>query len=183
MDKHVCPWWLAYTFDNPLRRFFHKPEQIISPYLKSGMTALDLGCGLGFFSIGMARIVGKSGRVISIDVQQKMLDIMMNRAAKAHVSERITPILSANDTIDLLDCADFALAFWMIHETPDAQLFLRQVHDLIKPGGCLLITEPKMHVTVSEFNTTVSSALKTGFQTIDEPSVSFSRSVVFQKIS
>ena len=52
----VCPWWLAYTFDHRIRRLFHKPEQMFAPYLRKGMTALDIGCGMGFFSIGMAQL-------------------------------------------------------------------------------------------------------------------------------
>lgn len=74
-DKHICPWWLAYTFDNPLRRYFHDPQAILMPYLREGMTAIDLGCGMGYFSRAMAKIVGDAGKVISVDLQTKMLDI------------------------------------------------------------------------------------------------------------
>lgn len=93
MAKHVCPWWLAYTFDNPLRSIFHKPERIFIPYLNEGMTAIDIGCGMGYFSIGMAKIVGKTGKIISVDLQQKMLDILIKRAKKAGVANRITTFL------------------------------------------------------------------------------------------
>src|SRR5450759_4723487 len=74
-DKHICPWWLAYIFDNPLRSWLHNTRKILAPYLREGMTAVDIGCGMGFFSRGMAKIVGDGGRVISVDLQQKMLDI------------------------------------------------------------------------------------------------------------
>ena len=63
MEKHVCPWWLAYAFDNPLRRIFHNSEKIFTPYLNEGMTAIGIGCGMGYFSIGMAKIVGKTGKI------------------------------------------------------------------------------------------------------------------------
>ncbi|MBU4143260.1 hypothetical protein KJ590_04695, partial [Patescibacteria group bacterium] len=48
----VCPWWLCYSFDNPLRRLFHDPERLLGPYVKTGMTAVDIGCGMGYFTIG-----------------------------------------------------------------------------------------------------------------------------------
>jgi 2-polyprenyl-3-methyl-5-hydroxy-6-metoxy-1,4-benzoquinol methylase len=57
MKIHVCPWWLAYTFDNPIRRFFHKPDQMLAKFVKEGMTVVDIGCGMGYFSIGLAKIL------------------------------------------------------------------------------------------------------------------------------
>ena len=57
----VCPWWLAYTFDNRLRRLLYKPEMVLKPYVNPGMTLLDLGCGMGFFSIAMASLAGDTG--------------------------------------------------------------------------------------------------------------------------
>ena len=76
MKQHICPWWLAYTFDNPLRRLFHKPGIIFAPYISEGMIVADFGCGMGYFSIGLAKIVGDEGQVIAVDVQQKMLDTL-----------------------------------------------------------------------------------------------------------
>ena len=58
MSMRVCPCWMCYTFDNPLRRLVHDPRKIVGPYLREGMTALDVGCGIGYFAIGMAKIVG-----------------------------------------------------------------------------------------------------------------------------
>jgi ubiquinone/menaquinone biosynthesis C-methylase UbiE len=145
MANHVCPWWLAYTFDNPLRRFFHDPEKIFFPHLKEGMTAVDFGCGMGYFSIAMAKIVGEAGRIIAVDLQQQMLDVMQRRAQKAGVAERITPVLCNSRETGVTIPADFSLAFWMVHETPDAAIFLKQVHAILKNSGRLLLAEPKMH--------------------------------------
>lgn len=66
--KHrVCPWWAAYFFDNPLRRLMHPAARILGPYVKEGMTALDLGCGFGHYSLGMARMTGKTGLPLTLD--------------------------------------------------------------------------------------------------------------------
>lgn len=89
MSEHIFPWWLAYTFDNPLRRLLHKPERIVESYVTEGMTVLDVGCGMGFFSIGFAKLVGSQGVVIAVDVQQKMLNTLRERAEKAGVSDRL----------------------------------------------------------------------------------------------
>ena len=98
-ESHVCPWWVAYTFDNPLRKIFHNPRKMLSAYIKAGMCVMDVGCGLGYFSIGMAKIVGETGKVIAVDLQQKMLDIMQKRARRAGLQDRIYPHLCQPDDI------------------------------------------------------------------------------------
>jgi len=181
MAQHVCPWWLAYTFDNPLRRIFHKPEKIFAPYLSEGITAIDLGCGMGYFSFGMAKIVGETGKIISVDLQQKMLDTLTQRARKAGVANRIATLRCEGNNIGSHETVDFALAFWMAHETPDVLSFLQQVHAILKTSGKLLIAEPKGHVTVAEFKKTMSIAQAIGFKPIDSPIISLSHASLFEK--
>ena len=40
-NHHVCTWWIAYTFDNPVRKLFHNPQKIFDAYIKKGMTVMD----------------------------------------------------------------------------------------------------------------------------------------------
>lgn len=181
MAKHVCPWWLAYTFDNPLRRIFHKPGDIFTPYLHEGMTAIDLGCGMGYFSIGMAKIVGETGKIIAVDLQQKMLDTLITRAEKAGVARRITTVLCEENTIGSHEAVDFALAFWVAHETPDEFNFFKQVQAILKKSGKLLLAEPKLHVTGAEFKKTVALAEKAGFKWIASPIISLSHTALLEK--
>lgn len=178
MGGHVCPWWLAYTFDNPARRLFHKPERILGPYLKEGMTALDAGCGLGYFSLGMARLVGERGRVISVDIQQKMLDGLMRRARRAGVANIIDARLCEPDNIGVEEQVDFALAFWMVHETPDARNFFAQLRAVVKPGGALLVTEPVFHVGRAAFEMEIEKAESAGFTLKDRPGIAFSHAAL-----
>ena len=182
MGKHVCPWWFAYTFDNPLRRLFHNPEKIFAPYLNEGMTAIDIGCGMGYFSIGMANIVGETGKIISVDLQQKMLDTLIKRAKKAGVDKRITTFLCDENNIGIKEKVDFALTFWMVHETPDESDFLIQVHSLLKESGKLLLAEPKKHVTLTEFNKTLSIAQEIGFKLTGTPKIYFSNTALLEKM-
>ncbi len=145
------------------------------------MTAVDVGCGMGYFSIGMARIVGDSGKVIAVDLQQQMLEILMKRAAKAGVANRIKTVLCDEQNIKVDVTADFVLAFWMVHETPDPQIFLDQINSILKPNGKLCIAEPKMHVTKREFASTVSIAEKKGFQIVDAKQIRLSHTAMFTK--
>lgn len=178
MEKHVCPWWLAYTFDNPLRRFMHDPRQLLSDYVRPGMTVADLGCGMGYFSIGMAGLVGSRGHVLAVDLQPKMLEKAAGRAAAAGVGERISFLPCRADSLEIAEPLDFALAFWMAHETPDVGKFFAQVRAALKPAGVLLVAEPRMHVTAGEFAGEVELARSVGLLVRAEPLVRLSRAVV-----
>lgn len=75
----VCPVEMAGSLDNRIRRWVQDPQKILAPYIAEGMTVLDLGCGPGFFSIDMAQMVGKSGRVIAADLQEGMLQKLRDK--------------------------------------------------------------------------------------------------------
>lgn len=177
-SSHICPWWHAYIFDNKLRRFFHKPEIMIAPYIKEGMKVMDLGCGMGYFTIAMAKMVGPKGKVIAVDIQKKMLDIMQRRAKRVNLYKRIKPHLCSADKIGVKEKVDFALAMWMLHETHNPEEFLKQVKQCLKKEARFMIVEPKLHVNKARFNELVSICEKVGYKIIDEPKVTISRAVV-----
>lgn len=177
----VCPVWMAFTFDNPLRKLIHNPKKIFKEYIKEGMSVMDLGCGLGCFSIGLAKMVGKRGKVYSVDLQKGMLDRLMKRAGKANIADIIETHQSSSDKIGINKKIDFALAFWMIHETPNPDIFLEQIYDILKPDGILFLAEPKHHISQKKFEDMVNSAKKIGYQVIDKPNVSMSFGLVLKK--
>ena len=125
--KHVCPWWLCFTFDNPIRKIIHDPIKILSPYIHEGDTAIDVGPGMGYFTIPLAQLVGSTGRVTAIDIQPKMLSALVSRAHKKGLSDRIKTHLANPDSIGFYEKADFILAFWMAHEVPDQHRFLSEI--------------------------------------------------------
>ena len=180
-NNHVCPVWMAYTFDNPLRNLIHKPKKMFKEFVQEGMTVMDIGCGFGCFSIGLAKMVGKEGKVISVDLQAGMLDRLMKRAKKAGVADIIETHQCSADTIGIKDKLDFALAFWMIHETHDALDLLKQIHNLLKTDGVLFLADPKMHVSLTFFNETISAAEKIGFKVIERPKIAMSWAVVLSR--
>lgn len=177
--KHVCPWWLCYTFDNPLRRTFHDPIKILGPYLHRGDTAIDIGPGMGYFSIPMAELVGPTGRAVAIDIQQRMLSALMKRAQKKGVADRIKPHLAGEDSLGFHQKADFILAFWMAHEVLHQQKFFLEIRDLMKPTGNFLLVEPLIHVSRKSFSRTVETAKELGFSIKEYPEIRMSQSALF----
>lgn len=177
-NEHVCPWWMIHTFDNPLRRLFHQPEEMLRPYLKPGGRAADIGCGIGFFSLGLARLVGDRGRVYAMDLQEKMLEGVRRRARKAGLQGRIETRQVESDDLaapDLKGSLDLVLAFWMLHEVPDQAAFLGQVRGLLKPGGVFYLAEPRMHVSAKAFAESLALAESKGLMLIETPEVRLSR--------
>ena len=119
MREHkVCPWWLGYFLVTPLRRLLHAPDKVLAPYVSEGMTVLELGPGMGFFTVELARLVGASGRVIALDIQPKMIEGLKRRVAKAGLLKRVDTRLAEPDSMGLADLAggvDFAFAFAVVH--------------------------------------------------------------------
>jgi len=181
-DDHVCPWWLAYTFDNPLRRILHPPEKVLSGLVSQGQTVLDIGCGMGHFSLGMARMVGEHGRVIALDLQDQMLDRVRRRAEEQRLSDRL--ILNKGEVagLDMRGEVDFALAFWMVHEVPDQHAFFQSVKGLLKPDGRLLVAEPKIHTSEADLIGSLKIAADAGLRVIANPDISFSRTALLTPV-
>lgn len=171
----VCPWWLCYSFDNPLRRLFHDPERLLDPYVKPGMTVVDIGCGMGYFTLGLAMLAGPEGKVIAVDLQQQMLDALGRRALRAEMADRIVPHRCRKESLGVEEPADFVLAFWMAHEVPDKSRFFREILALLKTRGRLLLVEPKYHVTQRSLERTLTVCRETGFRILEEPAVALSR--------
>ena len=174
----VCPWWLCFTFDNPLRKLLHNPEAILSPYVHPGDRVIDIGPGMGYFTIPLARLVGPQGHVIGIDVQEKMLSALRSRAKKNEVSERIEGYLASQKSLGIHEKADFILAFWMAHEVPDQSSFFREIRDLLKPNGSLLLAEPIVHVPKKYFLRTLQSAVEIGLVVKESPKIRLSHSAL-----
>lgn len=178
---HVCPWWLAYTFDNPLRKLFHRPQKMLAPYLAAGIRAMDVGCGMGYFAIAMAKMVGDQGKVFCVDLQSKMLEITEKRARRADLNGRMAFYRCAPDNLGIAEKVDFILGFWMVHEVDDQKAFFSQLQSNLKAGGKILIAEPKMHVTAGDFQQTLEIALSAGLQICGQPTVRLSHTALFSK--
>jgi ubiquinone/menaquinone biosynthesis C-methylase UbiE len=175
---YVCPAELAGTLDNLLRRLVHKPRKILEPYIREGMTVLDLGCGPGYFTAEIARLAGGGGRVIAADLQQKMLEKMAMKIRGTELEKRIEMHLCQADRIGIIGKVDFVLAFWMVHEVPDQQRLFEELKSAMNSGGRIWIIEPKIHVTEKSFKKMITKTESAGLEIIERPKISLSRTVL-----
>lgn len=175
MAERVCPWWLGYMFVSPIRRWFmQSPEKMLAPFLREGMTVLEPGPGMGFFTLIMARMIGPTGRVIAVDIQPKMLEVLRKRVLRAGLQDRIETKLAQPDSMqldNLKGSVDFVLAFAMVHEVPSAEAFFVEAAAALRSGSLLLLVEPTGHVTPERFEAELEAARKAGFGLSERPAV------------
>ncbi len=179
--KHVCPVEMARSLDNIFRIWFQNPRKILAPFIREGMTVLDIGCGPGFFSTEIAEMVGPSGRVIACDLQKEMLEIVARKIRGTALEKRIMLHQCPKDATGVLEPVDFVLAFYMLHELPDQERFFDEISSIVKTGGQVFIAEPLFHVPANEFEQTVKTAQAAGFTPAERPYVFFSKAVILKK--
>jgi ubiquinone/menaquinone biosynthesis C-methylase UbiE len=169
---HTCPWWIGLLLVSPLRRWLEDPVKILSPYAREGMLVLEPGPGMGFFTLELARLVGPRGRVVAVDLQEQMLASLRRRAVKAGLADRIGTRVCTPDDLGVADLAgrvDFVPVFHMLHEVRDQDAFLRAICAALKPGGRVLVVEPRGHVSSGAFVTSIERARRAGFEIAEPP--------------
>ncbi len=185
MTKHsVCPWWLGYLLASPIRRLTQDPARLLQPFVRAGMTVLEPGPGMGFFTLELARLVGSKGRVIAVDVQPRMLAGLRRRAERAGLLERIDARVVPESTLALgpyEGAVDFVLAFAVVHEMPSAATFFAEAARAMKPGAQLRLAEPAGHVSEEEFGEELALATEAGLAAADRPTVRRSHAAILKK--
>jgi len=179
--NRVCPVELAHSLDSKMRRWLQNPQKILAPYVQEGMNVLDIGCGPGFFSLEMAKMVGRSGKVISADLQDGMLQKLSKKIKGTELEDRIKLLKCDKDKINISQQVDFILAFYMIHEVPDKNSFFKELKNALNEKGQFLIVEPKLfHVSRDEFELTIKLAENNGFKIYQGPTLLLSWSALLK---
>jgi len=184
MAEHVCPVWIGFLLASPVRRLFDNPRKILGDYIKPGMTVMDIGCAMGFFTLPMARMVGPDGKVIAVDLQPGMIKSLERRMSRAGLADRIDPRTCSADSLgidDLVGLVDFAIAFHMVHEVDDVPRLMREIYASLKPNSLFYIIEPKGHSTPEGFAAMERAALEVGFHIVDHPLYKRDRAVMLVK--
>ncbi|MBZ5553187.1 MAG: class I SAM-dependent methyltransferase [Acidobacteriia bacterium] len=176
----ICPWWLMYLFDHRLRRLFQPTDPVIKSLVGSGYSCLDIGCGMGYFTIPLAQLVGPTGHVTAVDLQPGMLQGAARRAQREGVVDRISLRLSTDSDWPIPQHYDFILAFWMLHEVPDQKCFLGTLRKILKTTGSFLLVEPRLHVRERQWEESLALAEAVGFRSRAPQSVKFSRAAILR---
>jgi ubiquinone/menaquinone biosynthesis C-methylase UbiE len=181
---HTCPWWFGYFLLVPLRRLTQSPNRILRPFVREGMVVVEPGCGMGFFTLDLVRMVGPQGRVVAIDLQAKMLEGLRRRAARAGLEERIEIRLARPDLLgidDLNGQVDLVVAFYVVHEIREQAAFFAEIAGALKADGAVLVVEPPLHVSRAGFEASLAAAGGAGLRVARRPRIGPNKVAVLTK--
>lgn len=109
--------------------------------LKPGITVCDMGCGNGFYALQIAEMIGAEGRVLGVDVQVEMLEMLRERMEDAGINN-VTPVLGSYHDPRLPDeSCDLILLVDVYHEFSHPELMLAAMRKALKPGGRIALVE------------------------------------------
>ena len=134
--------------ERPERAGEEQPQLAIDALgIEPGQTVADLGAGSGYYSFRIAPLVGRSGKVLAIDIEPQMLEAIAQRAQREHVSNVATVRSSAQDpnlapgSVDLLFMVD------VYHELEYPYEMMTKVRTALKRGGRVALIEPLHKMT------------------------------------
>ena len=132
----------ASWLDRPERESEENPEALLDALgsLK-GMAVADIGAGSGYFSFRLAERVGAGGRVLAVDIQDEMLQIIRRRASQRKIGN-VDPIRGTIQDPGLSpESVDLALLVDVYHEFSHPWEMIQGIHRALKPGGRLVLVE------------------------------------------
>ncbi len=177
----ICPWWLRFALLIPLRKALNNPEKFLGLWVKPNTVVADIGCGTGFITLPLARLVGEKGKVIAVDLQSRMLETTRLAVRQAGIEGRVQFQQAQPETLGRLPALDGAITAWMLHEVPDKERLLAEIYSALKPRGYYLNFEPIVHVSGKTFKLECTLIERLGFRDALHPSITLSRSVLYQK--
>jgi ubiquinone/menaquinone biosynthesis C-methylase UbiE len=181
MSKGSASIAMSYFLASPLRRLFHNPRKILAPHVRNGMKVLDIGCGMGFFTLPLAKMVGPEGRIICVDMDVKVFGPLLLRTMKAKLFDRIETRICDEKSLGLDGLSkkiDFIFAFAVAHEVPDVSSFFSELCRAGKLDSRFLVVEPKGHVSEGFFNRIVTIAEHNGLEVMNRPEIPYCHAVL-----
>jgi ubiquinone/menaquinone biosynthesis C-methylase UbiE len=174
-----CPWWFCWAFDNRIREWIQNPAGIMAPLVKPGFKVLDVGPGRGYCTFPIASLIQPRGFVVALDIQKKMLDILMRRAKQRGYSN-VAAHLYDGKKFNIQEQFDFVNLFWMFHEIRDKDSFLQELKGVCGAGCRVLLAEPYVHVSKRGFDNSVRLFLGNGYKKVDLAPIRMSRAALFE---
>ncbi|MBI3698042.1 MAG: methyltransferase domain-containing protein [Acidobacteria bacterium] len=133
-----------------VKKEFYDDERMIGAKVPETFQALgagpgawiaDVGAGPGFHTVLLAQVVGPDGRVLAVDVDEKVTEKLREKIEKRKFSN-VEAILGVADDPKLPTARlDGALIVDSYHEMPQYEAMLRRIREALKPGGRLVILD------------------------------------------
>jgi len=177
---HLHPVEQAGALETRLRLLLQNPGRILKGYIHPGMTVLDLGCGTGYFTLEIAKLLEKRGKVIAADVQIGMLEVLKQKLENSELQKLIKIHNNQENFLNLTENVDFILAFYVFHEMKYLDSIINELQKILNPKTKIFISEQKFHVSKYAFNSIVEKMENIGFEICKRPKIFLSRTVIMK---
>jgi len=166
------------------RRKLQPEEKIVERSgIKAGMSVLELGCGLGVYSLGLARAVGNKGKLYALDMQPAMIERLRRRLEKPEYTEftNIETMLANGYELPFTNGSiDSVVMVAVLPEIPDKDRALKEIRRLLKPGGILAISETLIDPDYPLRRTTKKYCRRAGFVLLSTSGSFFNYTMQFE---
>lgn len=106
--------------------------------IKEGNIIIDYGCGSGGYTKRVSELIGDNGTVYAVDIQELAIESVKKKINKYHL-RNVEPILVKNINLIKDNVADIVIAIDMFHMVQETNVFLEELHRLLKKDGILFI--------------------------------------------
>lgn len=140
---HVMGHQAAEWLERPEREEEERTDLLLEAlHLRPGEAVADIGAGSGYFSWRMARVVGETGTIYAVEIQQEMLDLLMQNMKKRRVEKIVKPILgTVTDPKLLPESCDTMLLVDVYHEFDHPFEMIERMTAALKPKGRIVFVE------------------------------------------
>ena len=140
--KFPMPRFFANIIDNPIRRKMQPPDRTaIRHGIEPGMVVLEVGPGNGTYTIAAARRVGENGRVITIDIEPKIIERVQHRMQQEGIKNLEARVADVYDLPFKESFFDVVYMIAVIGEIPTPEKALKEFHRVLSPSGTLGFSE------------------------------------------
>lgn len=125
--------------DDPERRKWQNPEAILADIgLKPGFTFMDIGCSGGFFALPAARMVGSTGKVYGLDIDDRSITSLKEQADREGLTNLHLTVGRAEESVMCEQCADIVFFGMALHDFQEPSKVLENARRMVKPTGRLV---------------------------------------------
>jgi ubiquinone/menaquinone biosynthesis C-methylase UbiE len=180
--KFPIPEFMADLIDHPLRRKFQPPyETAVRHSLEPGMTVLEVGPGSGTYTLGAAQRVGEQGRLVTVDIEPKMIERVARRAEAEGIENIEARVANVYDLPFEDGTFDVVYMIAVIGEIPEPLRAMREFHRVLSPSGTLVFSELVVDPDYPLASTIVRMAAAAGFRLREKIGTWFYYTLRFEK--
>lgn len=180
--KFPIPEFLADLIDHPLRRKFQPPyETAVRHGIEAGMMVLEVGPGSGTYTLGAAQRLGPQGKLVTIDIEPKMIKRVERRAQEAGVTNVEARMADVYDLPFDNETFDVVYMIAVIGEIPDPVRAMHEFYRVLMPQGRLVFSELLLDPDYPLTSTLIRLASPAGFRLRDRIGNFFYYTLIFEK--